>query len=112
MWSGQAWQALPHYTGDPYNSEDEDDWLGRYKRAISMNSLVQSGLIVNEGLFILDGVCHTCLLSIAVDCGPDVSRALALCSHLIRPHTKNAASSGNVTRVQGVRMKLQHGLLW
>jgi hypothetical protein len=61
MWSGQAWPAHPPYTADPDNSEDEDDWLGRYKRAISMNALVQTGLVVNEGLFILDGVCHTCL---------------------------------------------------
>jgi hypothetical protein len=63
MWSGQAWPGLPPYSGDADNSEDEDDWLGRYKRAISMNSLVQSGLVVNEGLVILDGVAHTCLLS-------------------------------------------------
>jgi hypothetical protein len=62
MWSGQAWPSLPPYTGDPDNSEDEDDWLGRYKSAITMNSLVQTGLVVNEGLFILDGVCHTCPL--------------------------------------------------
>ncbi|ELR24506.1 uncharacterized protein ACA1_105360 [Acanthamoeba castellanii str. Neff] len=80
-WPTTTPPGLPALVND--DSENEEvDWKRRYELATRKDSDYLSSLVINDGLYIVDG------------------------------HTQNSASSGNVTRVQGTRLRLQHGLLW